>query len=109
MTRDDDTERNETDEAGTSAELRRALAAHLKGRPIPPDLVITTRTEIERREFTAYGQGWRDRGEHDERRRAEAADRHRPRPGTPADATVLPFPPLSGPQPARPHPDTERP
>ncbi|MEU6141399.1 hypothetical protein ABZ848_13645 [Streptomyces sp. NPDC047081] len=112
MTRDDGTAQGETEAEEAATELRHALAAHLKGHPLPPDLVITTRADIERREFRAYGQGWRDRGEHDERRRTEAAaETAWSRTGhlTPTDATVLPFPYPSGPASARPHPDDEGP
>ncbi|MFF7469380.1 hypothetical protein [Streptomyces sp. NPDC008092] len=106
MARDDSTAQDDT---AATAELRQAVAAHFKGRPLPPDLVITTRTEVEQREFKAYGAGWRDRGEHDERRRAEAARAKTRRPPSPVDATVLAFPPQhSGPSAARPHPDDER-
>ncbi|MER5790090.1 hypothetical protein [Streptomyces sp. NPDC001980] len=103
MARDDSTAQDGTE---TTAELRQALAAHFKGRPLPPDLLITTRAEVERREFRAYGQGWRDRGEHDERRRAETTRAAAPRP-SPTDATVLPFPHPSGPSAARSHPHDE--
>jgi hypothetical protein len=126
MTRDDGTAWGEAEAREATLELQRALAARFKGRPLPPDLVITTRTEIEQREFTAYAKGWRDRGEHDERRRAETARARTGRPSS-ADATVLPFPQqntpgprqntpgprpgphagLSGPPAARPHPDDE--
>lgn len=54
------------------AELRQVLAVRMQ-RAVPADLVVTTRTEIEKREFKAYGQGWRDRGEHEEQRRRSAA------------------------------------
>ncbi|MGI5457049.1 hypothetical protein ACQEWB_28595 [Streptomyces sp. CA-249302] len=110
MTRDDGTTQGETEAEEAATELGQALAAHLKGRPLPPDLVITTRTEIEKREFKAYAAGWRDRLEHDERRRAEAAAetaRSRTRHHTPTNATVLPFPHPSGPTSARPHPNNE--
>ncbi|MEU9348580.1 hypothetical protein AB0D74_46035 [Streptomyces sp. NPDC048278] len=118
MARDEDTAQEQCDTEAT-AELRHVLAAHFKGRPLPPDLVITTRTEIEQREFRAYGKGWRDRGEHDERRRAEAtggteatgatgATGAKIRRPSPTEATVLPFPHPSGPTSARPHPNDER-
>ncbi|MET7569685.1 hypothetical protein ABZT04_14460 [Streptomyces sp. NPDC005492] len=103
MTRDDGTAQGDIE---ATAELHQALAAHFKGRPLPPDLVITTRTEIEQREFKAYGKGWRDRGEHDERRRAQTQPHPQPRP-RPSDAKVLPFPPASGSPSGRPHPDDE--
>ncbi|MEU9332001.1 hypothetical protein AB0D49_02425 [Streptomyces sp. NPDC048290] len=92
-----------TEYVEAAAEVRAQLAARFKGRPLPPDLVITTRAEIEKREFTAYGKGWRDRGEHDERRRTEGASP--PRDG---EAKVLPFPHASAPSTARPHPDDDR-
>ena len=105
-----------TEYAEATTELRRTLAERLRGRPVPPDLVVTTRSEIEKREFRAYGQGWRDRGEHEERRRADAESGRGPTDG----AKVLPFP-QQGSQPAhpashthpsvpataRPHPDDE--
>ncbi|MFG2960023.1 hypothetical protein ACGF5O_40660 [Streptomyces sp. NPDC048291] len=105
MARDEGTAQEQCDTEAV-AELRQVLAAHFKGRPLPPDLVITTRTEIEQREFRAYGKGWRDRGEHDERRRAETSRTSAPRP-SPTDATVLAFPDPSRPSAARPHPHDE--
>ncbi|MDX3130253.1 hypothetical protein PV367_10710 [Streptomyces europaeiscabiei] len=107
------------------AELRQVLAVRMQ-RAVPADLVVTTRTEIEKREFEAYGQGWRDRGEHeDQRRRSAAALRsqghaqgqaapHRRDPGgkilpfpqqTPSPGT--PPPPVTPPHP-HPHPPTAR-
>ncbi|NEA50899.1 hypothetical protein G3I35_32665, partial [Streptomyces sp. SID10815] len=85
------------DYAEAASELRRTLAARLRGRPLPADLVVTTRSEIERREFRAYGQGWRDRGEHEDHR--ASASGHPPR--SSGEATVLPFPPA---QQRPPHP-----
>lgn len=108
-----------------TGELRRTLAERLRGRPLPPDLVVTTRSEIERREFRAYGQGWRDRGEHEARRAegtdpaARAADGAKvlPFPQTPVQSTPVPQPPASrspgphahpsGPPTARPHPSDD--
>ncbi|MCX5559990.1 hypothetical protein [Streptomyces sp. NBC_00038] len=85
MTKDDDgTARGGGEHLGT-AEVRQVLTGQL-GYALPADLVITTRDEIEGREFTAYGQGWRDCVEHEERRGEEArATRDR-------QANVLPFP-----------------
>ncbi|MEU6589702.1 hypothetical protein ABZ923_10830 [Streptomyces sp. NPDC046881] len=93
-----------------TGELRRTLAERLRGRPLPPDLVVTTRSEIERREFRAYGQGWRDRGEH-EARRAEGTD---PAARTADGAKVLPFPqsppaPAPAPEPPVPQPPVPQP
>lgn len=98
MTRDDDTEWAQTEVPEAEAELRRALAARFNGRALPPDLVITTRTAIENREFQAYAAGWRDRGDHDRHPVAESG---------PTGAKVLPFPHPSGTSPARPHPDSD--
>ncbi|MFE4668367.1 hypothetical protein ACFRI7_04260 [Streptomyces sp. NPDC056716] len=94
-----------TEYAEAAAEVRKQLTAHLKGRPLPPDLVITTRAEIEKREFTAYGKGWRDRGEHDERRWTEPTAPDRPT--SPDGAKVLPVPHTPGSPAARPHPHDE--
>ncbi|MEU9466562.1 hypothetical protein AB0D78_07870 [Streptomyces avermitilis] len=110
MTKNEGAVWDRTDYAEAATELRRTLAERRKG-PVPADLVVTTRAEIERREFRAYGQGWRDRGEHEERRGAATGTA----PGTetarpPADgAKVLPFPHHhpSGPPTARPHPDDD--
>lgn len=116
MTWDDHTERAETEGTGETGEpgeteataaLRRALSARFRDRPLPPDLVITTRTEIENREFKAYAAGWRDRGEHDRHRGAEAARTRSPRPPS-TEATVLPFPHPSGQPSALPHPNDEQ-
>ncbi|WP_200303746.1 hypothetical protein [Streptomyces adelaidensis] len=93
------------------AELRQVLAVRMQ-RAVPADLVVTTRTEIEKREFKAYGQGWRDRGEHeDQRRRAAAALRsqsHAPAapPHRDAGGKILPFPQQTPPPatPSQPHP-----
>lgn len=85
VTKDDDgTARGGGEQLGT-AELRRVLTGQL-GYALPADLVITTRAEIEAREFTAYGQGWRDHVEH-EQHRAEEARAARDR-----QANVLAFP-----------------
>ena len=85
MTKDDDgTARGGGEQLG-AGELRRILTGQL-GYALPADLVITPRAEIEAREFTAYGQGWRDRVEH-ERHRAEEARTARDR-----QAKVLAFP-----------------
>lgn len=91
------------------AELRQVLAVRMQ-RAVPADLVVTTRTEIEKREFKAYAQGWRDRGEHEEQRRRSAAALRSP--GTPprrdAVGKILPFPqqtpPQGSPPPPHPHP-----
>lgn len=80
-----------------AAEVRRVLAGRLKG-PVPADLVITTRREIEQREFQAYAQGWRDRGEHEEHRRAEAA----PGPSRSSNSLFAEAPLASTPAPAPP-------
>ncbi|MFE7841666.1 hypothetical protein ACFU53_38095 [Streptomyces sp. NPDC057474] len=95
------------------AELRQVLAVRMQ-RAVPADLVVTTRTEIEKREFKAYGQGWRDRGEHeDQRRRSAAALRSQsqgpgPGPAAPprrdAGGKILPFPQQTPPPAASPHP-----
>ncbi|MFC8518309.1 hypothetical protein [Streptomyces sp. NPDC057257] len=107
MTKDEgtDTVWGGTEYAEATAEVRRALGERLRGRPVPPDLVVTSRSEIEKRELRAYGQGWRDRGEHEERRRAEGG----PGPGSGDGAKVLPFPQQhpSNPPEARPHPADE--
>ncbi|EKX67158.1 hypothetical protein [Streptomyces ipomoeae] len=63
------------------AELRQVLAVRMQ-RAVPADLVVTTRTEIEKREFTAYAKGWRDRGEHEDQRRRAAAALRSPGGGT---------------------------
>jgi len=60
------------------------------------DLVVITRAEMENREFRAYGQGWRDRGEHERRRAAGHGTR-----AADDGAKVLPFPP-QGPGPVPP-------
>ncbi|WDM15008.1 hypothetical protein J3S85_27955 [Streptomyces lavenduligriseus] len=102
------------DYAEATSELRRILAARMRGRRLPPDLVVTTRSEIERREFRAYGQGWRDRGEHDERQAGGAGPAPRvagvgqdppERPPTPQPQDPYPHP--SGPPTARPHPSDD--
>jgi len=97
VTKDDDgMARGGGEQLGT-AEVRRVLTGQL-GYALPADLVITTRAEIEAREFTAYGRGWRDRVEH-ERRRTEEARAARDR-----QAKVLAFPrqkQTSPPAPAR--------
>ncbi|MET9733789.1 hypothetical protein ABZZ79_24995 [Streptomyces sp. NPDC006458] len=112
MTREDGTLWGEAEAMAAAQELQHALAARFKGRPLPPDLVITTRSEIEKREFTAYAHGWQDRGEHDERRWAEAGAglpaQARPQPHQPAAAEILPLPHPSGTPAARPHPEDER-
>ncbi|MBZ3908783.1 hypothetical protein [Streptomyces griseiscabiei] len=88
------------------AELRQVLAVRMQ-RAVPADLVVTTRTEIEKREFKAYGQGWRDRGEHEDQRRRSAALRS---PGAPPHrdpgGKILPFPQQTPPPaaPSHPHP-----
>ncbi|MFF8729085.1 hypothetical protein ACF073_21685 [Streptomyces sp. NPDC015171] len=87
-----------------TGELRRTLAERLRGRPLPPDLVVTTRSEIERREFRAYGQGWRDRSEY-EARRAEGTD---PAARTADGAKVLPFPQTSAQSAPVPQPPASR-
>ncbi|MFD7918940.1 hypothetical protein ACFV3R_06940 [Streptomyces sp. NPDC059740] len=48
--------------AGPEPGITRLLAvlAELLERHEPEDLVVAAREELERREFTAYGQGWRD-------------------------------------------------
>ncbi|WP_328838889.1 hypothetical protein [Streptomyces europaeiscabiei] len=102
------------------AELRQVLAVRMQ-RAVPADLVVTTRTEIEKREFKAYGQGWRDRGEHeDQRRRSAAALRSQGQaqgqtapPRRDPGGKILPFPqqtppPVTPPHP-HPHPPTARP
>ncbi|MGW0830793.1 hypothetical protein [Streptomyces prunicolor] len=97
MTKDDDGMARGGGERLGTAEVRRVLTGQL-GYALPADLVITTRAEIEAREFTAYGRGWRDRVEH-ERRRAEEARAARDR-----QAKVLAFPrqkQTSPPAPAR--------
>ncbi|GAA5057221.1 hypothetical protein [Streptomyces similanensis] len=96
MTKNDRAVSGGTDYAEAASELRRTLAERLRGRPVPPDLVVTTRAEIERREFRAYGQGWRDRGEHEEQRGERARSVRGPADG----AKVLPFP-QPQPQPQR--------
>lgn len=86
------------------AELRQVLAVRLR-RAVPADLVVTTRTEIEKREFKAYGQGWRDHAEHAEH--AEHEDQRRSRSGTPhrdPGGKILPFPPQAAPPATHPHP-----
>ncbi|MDX2526593.1 hypothetical protein ACSCB1_20215 [Streptomyces europaeiscabiei] len=101
------------------AELRQVLAVRMQ-RAVPADLVVTTRTEIEKREFEAYGQGWRDRGEHeDQRRRSAAALRSQGQaqgqaapPRRDPGGKILPFPqqtppPVPPPHP-HPHPPTAR-
>ncbi|MEV5535004.1 hypothetical protein [Streptomyces prunicolor] len=104
MTKDDDGMARGGGERLGTAEVRRVLTGQL-GYALPADLVITTRAEIEAREFTAYGRGWRDRVEHErrrvehERRRAEEARAARDR-----QAKVLAFPrqkQTSPPAPAR--------
>jgi hypothetical protein len=70
VTKDDEGTRGGNERLG-AAELRRVLTGQL-GYTLPADLVITTRAEIETREFTAYGHGWRDCVEHGERRGREA-------------------------------------
>lgn len=85
MTKDDDgMARGDGEQLGT-AELRRMLTGQL-GYALPADLVITTRAEIETREFTAYGQGWRDHVEH-AAHRAKAA-----RTAGDQEGKILPFP-----------------
>ncbi|QFQ97808.1 hypothetical protein F9278_18035 [Streptomyces phaeolivaceus] len=79
------------------AELRQVLAVRMQ-RAVPADLVVTTRTEIEKREFRAYGQGWRDRGEHEEQRSRSAAPHRDP------GGKILPFPQQTPPPAAPPHP-----
>ncbi|CAL9530280.1 hypothetical protein [Streptomyces sp. enrichment culture] len=112
MTRDDGTVWDEAEVREATLEIQQALAARFRGRPLPPDLVITTRSEIEKREFTAYAHGWQDRGEHDARRRAEARAKTEPEPqphrSQPPAAKILPFPDPSDTTSARPHPDDER-
>ncbi|MEU6348876.1 hypothetical protein ABZ896_06070 [Streptomyces sp. NPDC047072] len=107
MTRDDDTRRAESAQAEAEteamAQLRHALSARFRGRPLPPDLVVTTRTDIENREFKAYAAGWRDRVEHEERRRTQPPPQAPVHPRA-TDATVLPFPHSSTSSSARPHP-----
>ncbi|MFI6440471.1 hypothetical protein [Streptomyces sp. NPDC050759] len=71
MTKDDDGNARGNGEHLDTAELRRALTGQL-GYDLPADLVVTTRAEIEIREFTAYGHGWRDCVEHGERHGKEA-------------------------------------
>ncbi|MFI6334727.1 hypothetical protein [Streptomyces sp. NPDC050535] len=88
MTKDDDGMGRDGGERLGTAELRRVLTGEL-GYAIPADLVITTRAEIESREFTAYGQGWRDRAEHEEH---HAGDTRAGRTGRDQEAKVLPFP-----------------
>ncbi|MFI9153775.1 hypothetical protein [Streptomyces sp. NPDC053367] len=120
MTRDDGTVWSEAEVREATLELQHALATRFRGRPLPPDLVITTRAEIEKREFTAYAHGWQDRGEHEQRRRAEAATGPEPQPrprrsqpepqphGPRPTAKVLPLPHPSGNPSARPHPEDEQ-
>lgn len=85
VTKDDDgMTRGGGEQLGT-AEVRRVLTGQL-GYALPADLVITTRAEIEAREFTAYGRGWRDCVEHAERRGQDA------RTGRDRQANVLAFP-----------------
>ncbi|MDN3259634.1 hypothetical protein QWJ26_07350 [Streptomyces sp. CSDS2] len=102
------------DYAEATSELRRILAARMRGRRLPPDLVVTTRSEIERREFRAYGQGWRDRGERDglqaggsgpAPRAAGGAQDPPERPPAPRPPGPCPHP--SGPPTARPHPSDD--
>ncbi|MYR30580.1 MULTISPECIES: hypothetical protein [unclassified Streptomyces] len=71
-------------EPGGLPSLLATLATLLEGHA-PEDLVLLPRTELERREFRAYGSGWRD-----------AAAEHRtlaPRPParTPGQAAIIPF------------------
>ncbi|MFI6467682.1 hypothetical protein [Streptomyces sp. NPDC050528] len=98
MTKDDDgMARGGGEQLGT-AELRRVLTRQL-GYALPADLVITTRAEIEAREFTAYGRGWHDCVEHRQQHRAEEA-----RTARDPQAQVLAFPrqkQTSPPAPAR--------
>ncbi|MFD2690286.1 hypothetical protein ACFS5L_36380 [Streptomyces phyllanthi] len=98
------------------AELRQVLATRIQ-RAVPADVVVTTRAEIEKREFRAYAKGWRDRGEDDERREL-GTRRGRKAPVHQDDgAKVLPFPPQApapsgSPHPhphPHPHPPTARP
>lgn len=95
------------------AELRQVLATRMR-RAVPADVVVTTRAEVEKREFSAYAKGWRDRGEHEARRRGPEAPRdHGTSPRHTDEAKVLPFPyqspaPSGSPHP-HPHPPTARP
>ncbi|MPY65038.1 hypothetical protein FNH08_50265, partial [Streptomyces spongiae] len=73
------------------AELRQVLATRIQ-RAVPADVVVTTRAEIEQREFRAYANGWRDRGEHEARRGPEAHRDHGITPQQAGEAKVLPFP-----------------
>lgn len=82
MTKDDDGMTRGGGEHLSTAELRRLLTGEL-GYILPADLVITTRAEIETREFTAYGQGWRDHVEH-------AA--HRAKAASSQKGKIIPFP-----------------
>ncbi|MEV7285466.1 hypothetical protein AB0O01_13005 [Streptomyces sp. NPDC093252] len=104
MTDDDGGAWGGTEYAEAAAEVSAQLAARFQGRPLPPDLVITTRSEIEKREFSAYGKGWRDRGEHDRNHRTATQPA-----ASSTDAKVLPFPHPSAPSAARPHPDDDQP
>ncbi|WP_299532187.1 hypothetical protein [uncultured Streptomyces sp.] len=84
----------EGDEAMPSGDLARLLAAVgiLLGGHAPGDLVVLPREDVERREFAAYGKGWRDAmAQYDEVAArvgslpAEGGDR------TPGQAAVIPF------------------
>lgn len=92
------------------AELRQVLAVRLQ-RAVPADLVVTTRTEIEKREFRAYGQGWRDRGEHEEQRHRSAAALRSPgaAPRRDAGGKILPFPQQTPPPTSPSRPETPTP
>ncbi|MEU3523186.1 hypothetical protein AB0E62_04850 [Streptomyces sp. NPDC038707] len=101
-------------DAEATDELRRMLATRMRGRRLPPDLVVTTRSEIERRELRAYGQGWRDRGEHDEWQAGGPGPAPRPAGGAqdpperpPTPGAPGPYPHPSGPPAARPHPSDD--
>lgn len=94
------------------AELRQVLATRMQ-RAVPADVVVTTRAEIEKREFSAYAKGWRDRGDHE---RGRGSEIHRgPVTSTRQadEAKVLPFPhqgpAQSGSPHPHPHPPTARP
>ncbi|MFI8353629.1 hypothetical protein [Streptomyces cyaneofuscatus] len=106
---------------GLSA-LLAALGAHLE-RHSPADVAVLLRSELERREFLAYANGWRDAADRyepalEQARRIAGSRRLRLVGATPGQAAVIPFrqdapasaaeegAPAATPAPARRAPDT---
>ncbi|MFD6803654.1 hypothetical protein [Streptomyces cyaneofuscatus] len=80
---------------GLSA-LLAALGAHLE-RHSPADVAVLLRSELERREFLAYANGWRDAADRyepalEQARRIAGSRRLRLVGPTPGQAAVIPFP-----------------